>query len=198
MAKSRKSKPNLSTEQIAQLEQTVLTTLEPLIPSEYYLVGTDLVREGGLWFLRVYLDGRDFWISVDNCADLTPAISEAVDSIDALEALGPFNLEVSSPGLFRELSRPREFAFYQGRRVQLKAKSGKGHFLPVTEGLVESFDDTTQTLTLSTEDGDTSATHAICLTDGPGVMVTLHPEIREQSESESVESSAESSIEINP
>jgi ribosome maturation factor RimP len=81
---------------------------------------------GGL--LRLYIDSPD-GISVDDCARVSRAVSEALDAADPIQ--NEYTLEVSSPGLDRVLRTPEHFARFAGERVRLEmsqAVNGRKRF----------------------------------------------------------------------
>ena len=57
-------------------------------------------------------------VSVDDCADVSRAISAVMDVEDPIE--GAYHLEVSSPGLDRPLTRPRDFLRFRGRLATIE------------------------------------------------------------------------------
>src|SRR5690349_20033763 len=59
-------------------------------------------------------------VSVEDCARVSRALAAALEGSDLLP--GPFVLEVSSPGLTRELSSPADFDRFQGRLVLLQTR----------------------------------------------------------------------------
>jgi ribosome maturation factor RimP len=71
---------------------------------------------------------------VDQCMALSRAISERIDAIEeAGEELvrGAYNLEVSSPGIDRPLTRAKDYANWAGHEVKLSLNEpylGKKHF----------------------------------------------------------------------
>ncbi len=75
------------------------------------------VKEGADWFLRVYID-RDGGVGLDDCVALTRLLSPALDEADPIDQ--SYCLEVSSPGVERELTRPEHFEAYQGRPVTVR------------------------------------------------------------------------------
>lgn len=75
------------------------------------------VREGADWYLRVFID-RDGGVSIDDCVNLTRLLSPALDEADPIDQ--SYCLEVSSPGVERELTRPEHFEAYQGRAVTVR------------------------------------------------------------------------------
>ncbi len=75
-------------------------------------------KEGTDWYLRVFID-KDGGVSVDDCVDLTHAITKPLDEADPISQ--SYMLEVSSPGIERELKRDEHFEKYIGSPVMLRA-----------------------------------------------------------------------------
>ena len=76
--------------------------------------------------VRVVVD-RDGGISLDDVADVSKAVSEALDELDEAEpgALGAsYVLEVSSPGVDRPLTAPRHWRRNVGRLVKAVRREG--------------------------------------------------------------------------
>ena len=78
------------------------------------VVDVELVGEGRHRVLRVLVD-RDGGVSVEECARLSEALSRELDLYDL--SLGPYTLEVASPGLDRVLRKPAEFVRFSDRTV---------------------------------------------------------------------------------
>lgn len=74
-------------------------------------------KEGSDWYLRVFID-KEEGISIDDCVDLTHAISKPLDEADPISQ--SYLLEVSSPGVERELTRDEHFAKFVGSAVMLR------------------------------------------------------------------------------
>lgn len=75
------------------------------------------VKEGASWYLRVILDSEE-GISIDDCTNVHHAIDPILDEADLIK--DSYFLEVCSPGLERELSRPEHYEKYNGADVKLK------------------------------------------------------------------------------
>ncbi|MDD3228726.1 MAG: ribosome maturation factor RimP [Oscillospiraceae bacterium] len=75
------------------------------------------LKEGADWYLRIYID-KDGGVSIDDCVDMTHAVSEPLDAQNLVQ--GPYTLEVSSPGINRQLSRPEHFAAMLSRQVRVR------------------------------------------------------------------------------
>lgn len=74
-------------------------------------------KEGADWYLRVFID-KEGGVSIDDCVDLTHAITKPLDEADPIPQ--SYMLEVSSPGVERELVRDEHFEKYVGSPVMLR------------------------------------------------------------------------------
>ena len=72
--------------------------------------------------LRVVVD-RDGGIDLDGVADLSHAVSEALDASDVMGGQ-PYVLEVTSPGTDRPLTEPRHWRRAVGRLVKVELADG--------------------------------------------------------------------------
>lgn len=75
------------------------------------------VKEGAAWYLRIFID-KDSGVSIDDCEAVTRAIDQPLDELDPIEQ--NYFLEVSSPGIERELTKPEHFDAFLGAPVMLK------------------------------------------------------------------------------
>lgn len=76
--------------------------------------------------VRVVVD-RDGGVSLDDVAEVSRAVAESLDGLDAAEpgALGTsYVLEVTSPGVDRPLTAPRHWRRSAGRRVRAVLRDG--------------------------------------------------------------------------
>lgn len=74
-------------------------------------------KEGADWILRVYID-KEEGIDIEDCVKMTHAIDKPLDYIDPTEQ--SYILEVSSPGVERDLTRPEHFRKYKGANIKVK------------------------------------------------------------------------------
>lgn len=74
-------------------------------------------KEGSQWYLRVFID-KDGGISVGDCVDFTHAITKPLDEADPIPQ--SYMLEVSSPGVERELKKDSHFIKYIGSPVMMR------------------------------------------------------------------------------
>lgn len=77
----------------------------------------EYVREGGTWFLRVYID-KEGGVSINDCEAVSRPLSDKLDETDPIE--GSYVLEVSSAGADRALKKPEHFAAYIGAQVEVR------------------------------------------------------------------------------
>ena len=77
----------------------------------------EYVREGGEWFLRLYID-KDGGVDISDCEAISRAMDPILDEKDPVP--DSYNLEVGSAGLERQLKRPQDFAQFMGSSVSVK------------------------------------------------------------------------------
>ncbi len=75
------------------------------------------VKEGALRYLRIFID-KDEGVSIDDCERVTRAIDAPLDELDPIE--DAYTLEVSSPGIERELTEDWHFEMFLGAPVMVK------------------------------------------------------------------------------
>jgi ribosome maturation factor RimP len=83
----------------------------------YYLWDVEYVKEGADFILRVTIDS-DEGITIDDCEAMSRAIDPILDEHDPIP--DPYLLEVSSPGIERELTRDDHFALCVGEKVEVR------------------------------------------------------------------------------
>ena len=77
----------------------------------------EYVREGGEWFLRLYID-KDGGVDISDCEAISRAVDPILDEKDPVP--DSYNFEVCSAGLERQLKRPSDFAQFMGSSVSVK------------------------------------------------------------------------------
>lgn len=119
--------------------------LEPILTANNFeLYDVEYVKEGGNWFLRTYID-KENGITVDDCELVSRALSDLLDKHDFIP--DSYILEVSSPGLGRQLKRDKHFEKSIGEEVEIKL------FKPVNKrkefiGLLTAYDSNSITIEL--------------------------------------------------
>ncbi|QNO16461.1 ribosome maturation factor RimP [Alkalicella caledoniensis] len=81
------------------------------------LVDVQFNKEGGAWFLRVYIDNLAGEVTTDLCAQINKLLSTYLDDLDPIEQ--QYFLEVSSPGIERPLRKPEDFSRFKGHLVRV-------------------------------------------------------------------------------
>lgn len=96
---------------------------------EGYLEGKELEiyrvqykKEGPDWKLKVFLDktadAETEYVDINECEDVTRYLSDKLDELDFIDRA--YMLEVSSPGLDRELIKESDYVRFAGREVEVK------------------------------------------------------------------------------
>lgn len=74
-------------------------------------------KEGSDWFLRILIDKPD-GVGLEDCEAMSRRLDKLLDETDPIEQ--SYCLEVSSPGLGRELSKDWHFTYAIGQPVRLR------------------------------------------------------------------------------
>ena len=75
------------------------------------------LKEGAQWYLRIFID-KDSGVTIEDCEELTRAVDQPLDELDPIEQT--YILEVSSPGIERELIKPEHFDAFLGAAVMVR------------------------------------------------------------------------------
>ncbi len=101
-----------------EYEQKTEKLLEPILAANHFeLYDVEYVKEGGNYFLRAYID-KENGITVDDCEIVSRSLSDLLDKNDFIP--DSYILEVSSPGLGRQLKRDKHFEKSIGEEVEIK------------------------------------------------------------------------------
>jgi ribosome maturation factor RimP len=110
------------------------------------LVDLDYRREGPGTVVRLFID-RPGGVNLDDCKEISGQVGAQLEVEDLVP--GSYNLEVSSPGLDRRLTREADFIRFTGRKARVTTHQpiqGRRKFLGRIEGFAEG------KIVLSTED----------------------------------------------
>jgi ribosome maturation factor RimP len=115
----------------------VRSMVEPLCASEgLELVHVEFQRESSGRILRLYIDKPD-GINLDDCASVSRQMGDLLDV--NLEDIGPYSLEVTSPGPERPLAKQEDFDKFMGSRAKIKTSrplNGQKNFTGVLRGII--------------------------------------------------------------
>jgi ribosome maturation factor RimP len=119
-------------------EARVAAIIEPILRTmKMRLVRVRLSGQNGLT-LQIMAEREDGTMTVEDCEEVSRAISPALDVDDPIEKA--YHLEVSSPGIDRPLVRKSDFAAWKGHLVKVDTSvlvAGRKRF----RGKIEEIDD---------------------------------------------------------
>lgn len=121
-------------ELLEKLEKLIRPEVEKLNYEMYHL---EITKEENEKYLRIYIDKPEASITFDDCEKVSRTVSEMLDIEDPIEF--SYYLEVSSPGIERELFNDNHLQKHTGFKVNLKLNSlflGKR----LVNGVLVSFD----------------------------------------------------------
>ena len=108
----------------------IVTIIEPSLAAMGFEVVRVLLRSGESLALQIMIDRADGdEITIDDCAAASRAVSALLDVEDPIT--DAYELEVSSPGIDRPLTRPKDFERFAGleARIELRqAVDGRKRF----------------------------------------------------------------------
>ncbi len=105
--------------------EEIITRLEELIQPYLLAQGVELIEvlftqpRRGRAILRLFVD-RPGGITLDEITRVSRVVGELLDVHDLISS--SYTLEVSSPGLTRELKKPRDYERFTGRLVRLTTR----------------------------------------------------------------------------
>ena len=99
-------------------EQKTEALLLPIMEqNNFELVDVEYVKEGSNYYLRAYID-KEGGITIDDCEAVSRELSDLLDVEDFIPEA--YFLEISSPGLGRQLKKDKDFARSIGEDVEVK------------------------------------------------------------------------------
>ena len=122
-----------------RVTDTVYAIVSPVAEEQELVIwDVEYVKEGGRYVLRITIDRED-GVDIDHCETFHRAIDPLLDEADPIS--DPYVLEVSSPGIERELKNDFHLSACEGWDVEVKlyapidgAKLFRGVLLPCNEG----------------------------------------------------------------
>ena len=102
-------------------EETIRALLAPVLDAKgYSLVRVRIASEGqSILQVMVERSGGEA-IELEDCADVSRAVSALLDAKEPME--GPYQLEISSPGIDRPLMNAEDFQQYMGYDASITLK----------------------------------------------------------------------------
>ena len=115
----------------------LLDLLDPVAEAAgYEIVRLRLMGGAERRRLQIMAERPDGEMNVEDCTRLSRKVSEVMDAADPIS--GEYVLEVSSPGIDRPLTRPKDFETYEGYEIKIeldRLAEGRKRFRGVLAGL---------------------------------------------------------------
>ena len=112
--------------------------LAPVVQQEgMELVDLHYQREQSGWVLRLYID-KPQGVNLKDCELISNKVSDLLDTENIIPY--SYNLEVSSPGVYRPLRKESDFLRFQGQEASIylyAAQEGRKHFKGILKGFQE-------------------------------------------------------------
>ena len=103
---------------LSKTEKLTYDLALPIVTAEgYEIYDVEYVKEGPHWFLRLFIT-RDEGVNIDHCETISRALSSVLDEKDIISS--NYFLEVSSPGVERNLRQDEHFENAVGEKVRIK------------------------------------------------------------------------------
>ena len=121
-----------------QIARQVFAIAEPLCESEgIELVFVEFHSETTGRVLRLYVD-KPGGITLDDCAAVSRQLTDILDV--SLEEVGPYSLEVSSPGPERAIGKGGDFNRFKGKKIKVQTSrpiDGRKNFTGILAGFID-------------------------------------------------------------
>lgn len=118
------------------IDRRLAEIIQPVIEGMGYELVRLRLQGGQTATLQIMADRPEGGINVEDCAEISTAVSATLDVEDPLE--DAYHLEVSSPGIDRPLTRLKDFATFEGYDARLETNQpidGRKRFKGVLAGV---------------------------------------------------------------
>ncbi|MBR3538591.1 MAG: ribosome maturation factor RimP [Eubacterium sp.] len=103
---------------VKDIEEKTTALILPILEKEgLSLWDVEYVKEGKDMYLRAYID-KEGGVTIDDCVNVSRALEEELDREDFISEA--YILEVSSPGLTRQLKKTKDFERCVGKRIEVR------------------------------------------------------------------------------
>ncbi|HEX4872014.1 MAG TPA: ribosome maturation factor RimP [Nevskiaceae bacterium] len=137
------------------MSERLVALIEPVAESlGYELLLLEFAPQSGHALLRLYidfLDQRDQPIGLEDCESVSREVAALLDVEDPIKTA--YQLEVSSPGFDRPLTKPAHFRRFAGQSAKLQLLAPVAGRRKFSGRIIDCND---HTLTLALPDGETS------------------------------------------
>jgi len=108
----------------AAIDRRMAEIITPVLEDMGYELVRVRLMSGKSTILQIMADKPNGGIEVDDCAEISNAVSATLDVEDPI--LDAYTLEVSSPGIDRPLTRLKDFETYEGYEAKLETAELQG------------------------------------------------------------------------
>ena len=103
---------------MSKITDKVYALAKPIVEAEgCSLWDVEYVREAGTWYLRIFID-KENGVSINDCENISRKLDPLLDEADPIAE--PYYLEISSPGIERELRTQIHIDACEGWDVEVK------------------------------------------------------------------------------
>jgi len=135
----------------ASMASKITQLLTPIIEAQgVTLYDLEFIKEGGEKILRLYIDKPEGGVDINDCERVSRAAEAELDAHDPIPTA--YDLEVSSPGVERKLTKPEHYTRYTGHKIAIKLYAPVDGTRKFT-GILTSYEN--GNLSLTNEDGET-------------------------------------------
>ncbi|MCQ2506848.1 MAG: ribosome maturation factor RimP [Lachnospiraceae bacterium] len=124
--------PSLIEEKVKEITMPIIEELN------LKLYDIEFVKEGRDYYLRIFIDKEEDYISTDDCEALSRKVDPLLDELDIFAE--QYVLEVSSKGLTRTLKRDNHFRYSLGEKVEVKLFKAMDDGIKEFEAILTGFD----------------------------------------------------------
>ena len=125
---------------VEKVEQLIEPTINDL---GYLLWDIEFCKEGSEYYLRITIDNEN-GCNIDDCEKVSNAVEPILDMKDPIEQT--YILEVSSPGLERQLTKPWHFEQCIGIKIDVKLFTKDSYGQKEHTGVLKSYTEDNLTL----------------------------------------------------
>lgn len=101
-----------------KVEDILFELSKPILEKHNFeFVDTEYKKEGGQWYLRLFID-KEGGITIDDCQVVSEELSEKLDEVDPIDH--SYIFEVSSPGIERPLKNERDYKRNLNKILEIK------------------------------------------------------------------------------
>ena len=129
----------------SKVENSIKSKIEIL---GYELYDVEYVKEGKNYFLRVYIDSKK-GISLEDCEKVSNEINSLLDEANIISE--QYFLEVSSPGIERNLRKEKHLQDNIGKEIEIKLFKKDENGNKSYRGILKSFNDNKITIDVTKE-----------------------------------------------